>query len=140
MSTTPFHIEPFRNCILVTLRGKWDMSTNIQYLAKLSDCLKTRKGRPFHLFVDMRSWQIPNSDTFNQIKAPIKLDRRSQLSETWLEDEATDADHIAEKFFSAPSIKLGFELERTQSIPEFITLCEEKADNVVIDYVRTWIG
>ena len=35
----------------------------------------------------MRSWQIPNSDTFNQIKAPIKLDRRSQLSETWLEDE-----------------------------------------------------
>ena len=62
----------------------------------------------------MRSWQIPNSDTFNQIKAPIKLDRRSQLSETWLEDEATDADHIAEKFFSAPLIKLGFEVIKPQ--------------------------
>ncbi|GEA02579.1 hypothetical protein KUL17_14760 [Alteromonas sp. KUL17] len=47
---------------------------------------------------------------------------------------------LQRSFFSAPSIKLGFELERTQSISEFITLCEEKADNVVIDYVRTWIG
>ena len=140
MFTTPFYIEPFRNCILVRLRGKWDMSTNIQYLAKLSECMKTRKARPFHLFVDMRSWQIPNSYNFNQIKAPIELDRRSQLSETWLEDEATDADHIAKKVFTSPTTKLGFELERTQSISAFITHCEEKADKVVVDYIRTWIG
>ena len=139
MSTTPFHIEPFRNCILVTLRGKWDMSTNIQYLAKLSECLKTRKGRPFHLFVDMRGWQTPNSDTFNQIKAPIKLDRRNQLSETWLEDDETDVEHIAQKFFKSPQINLGFELERTQNISEFIAYCEAKADKIVIDYVQTWI-
>lgn len=140
MSTTPFHIEQFRNCIFVTLRGKWNMSTNIQYLAHLSDCLKTRKGRPFHLFIDMRTWQVPQSDTFNQIKAPIKLDRRNQLSETWLEDDETDAEHIAQKFFKSSTVNLGFELERTQNISEFIAYCEEKADKIVIDYVRTWIG
>jgi hypothetical protein len=57
-----------------------------------------------------------------------------------LEDNATDADHIAQKFFTTPSGKLGFELERTQSISEFITHCEEKADKIVLDYVRTWIA
>ena len=62
MHIAPFHIELFRNCMLVTLRGKWTMSTNIQYLGKLSESLKARQGKPFHLFVDMRGWQIPKSD------------------------------------------------------------------------------
>ena len=116
------------------------MATNIQYLAKLSECLKTRKGRPFHMFVDMRTWQIPKSDTFNQIKAPIKLDRRSQLSEIWLEDETTDADHIAEKFLTSPMVNLRFRLQRTQDISDFLKHGEQKADVVTLEYIRTWVA
>ena len=137
MSTAPFRIEQFRNCIVVTLRGKWNMTTNIQYLATLSEILKTRKGRPFHLFVDMRSWQIPKSDTFNQIKAPLKLGRRNQLSEMWLEDETTDADHIAEKFFTLSSNKLSFKLQRTHDVTVFMTHGKNCADEAVVQYIQT---
>ncbi|MBJ2129154.1 arginine decarboxylase [Alteromonas sp. IB21] len=140
MSTTPFQIEQFRNCMLVALRGKWTMSTNIQYLAKLSESLKARQGRPFHLFVDMRGWQIPKSDNFNQIKSSITLDRRNQLSELWLENDETDAEHIARRFFNSPSTKLGFTLFRTKNVSDFITHCEDKADDVVMEYVRSWIA
>lgn len=140
MHIAPFHIELFRNCMLVTLRGKWTMSTNIQYLGKLSESLKARQGKPFHLFVDMRGWQIPKSDNFNQIKSSITLDRRNQLSELWLENEETDAEHIAQKFFNSSSTKLGFTLIRTHNVIDFITHCEDKADDVAMEYVRTWIG
>lgn len=91
------------------------------------------------MFVDMRTWQIPKSDTFAQIKAPIKLDRRSQLSEIWLEDDATDADHIAAKFSTSPLVNLGFRLQRTQDISDFIKHCEQKADVVALEYIRTWV-
>ena len=135
MPTAPFNIEQFHNCLLVTLRGKWDMATNIQYLAQLSESLKRRRGRPFHLLVDMRTWQIPKSDSFNQMKAPIKLDRRNQLSEVWLENEDTDADHIANKFFSEQR----FSLTRTKDEQIFLAHSKTLVDEVVMSYIRSWI-
>jgi hypothetical protein len=135
MPTAPFNIEQFHNCLLVTLRGKWDMATNILYLAQLSESLKRRRGRPFHLLVDMRTWQIPKSDSFNQMKAPIKLDRRNQLSEVWLENEDTDADHIADKFFSEQR----FPLTRTKDEQTFLAHSKTLVDEVVMSYIRSWI-
>lgn len=135
MPTAPFNIEQFHNCLLVTLRGKWDMATNIQYLAQLSESLKRRRGRPFHLLVDMRTWQIPKSDSFNQMKAPIKLDRRNQLSEVWLENEDTDADHTANKFLSEQR----FSLTRTKDEQVFLTHSQTLVDEVVMSYIRSWI-
>lgn len=111
------------------------MSTNIQYLAQLSETLKSRKGRPFHLFVDMRSWQIPNSDIYNQIKAPMKLDRRNQLGELWLEDERTDYGTIAEKFFSEQK----FVLERTNTVDAFLKSVAERAGEVVANDIKNWV-
>jgi hypothetical protein len=135
MPTAPFNIEQFHNCLLVTLRGKWDMATNILYLAQLSESLKRRRGRPFHLLVDMRTWQIPKSDSFNQMKAPIKLDRRNQLSEVWLENEDTDADHIADKFFNEQR----FPLTRTKDEQTFLAHSKTLVDEVVMSYIRSWI-
>ncbi|MEC8232271.1 MAG: arginine decarboxylase [Pseudomonadota bacterium] len=136
MLVAPYHIEQFKNCILVTLRGDWDMATNIRYLGELSDCLKQRSGKPFHLIVDMRSWQDPKSDSNMRMKSTIRLDRRNQLSELWLEDENSDTGHIVENFFADVS----FPLDRTQSLTEFFSLCETKAEPLVVEYIKSWVA
>lgn len=135
MSKAFYHIEQVRNCILVTLRGEWNESTNIQYLAALSEFLKRRRGRPFSLLVDMRTWQIPKSETFNQIKAPIKLDRRNQLYELWLECEETDADHVAQKMREEVSIPL----KRTNSVSQFLACCAQRNDTDTVEQIKTWV-
>lgn len=136
MLVAPYHIEQFKNCILVTLRGDWDMATNIRYLGELSDCLKQRSGKPFHLIVDMRSWQDPKSDSNMRMKSTIRLDRRNQLSELWLEDENSDTGHIVKNFFADVS----FPLDRTQSLTEFFSLCETKAEPLVVEYIKSWVA
>ena len=135
ISTVPYEIRQVDNCYLVILRGKWNMSTNIQYLAQLSETLKSRKGRAFHLFVDMRTWQIPNSDIYNQIKAPMKLDRRNQLGELWLEDECNDYGNIAEKFLSEQK----FVLERTNTVDAFLKSVAERAGKVAANDIKSWV-
>ncbi|BFT31893.1 hypothetical protein D210916BOD24_30690 [Alteromonas sp. D210916BOD_24] len=135
MSKALYHIEQVSNCILVTLRGEWSESTNIQYLAALSEYLKRRRGRPFILLVDMRTWQIPKSETFNQIKAPFKLDRRNQLYEIWLECEGTDADHVAEKM----RLEAKTPLERTHSVSQFLASCADKTDNKALAHITAWV-
>tara|TARA_Y100000034_G_scaffold6266_1_gene6889 strand:- start:2378 stop:2797 length:420 start_codon:yes stop_codon:yes gene_type:complete len=132
---TCYKIEQFKNCILVTLRGNWTMATNIEYLAVMAEEINKRKGRPFHLIVDMRSWQIPTAKTFTQMKAAIKIDRSNQVSELWLEDEDTKANHIAEKFFAETK----FTLSRTKSITDFIEQCAQKADDNVVQYIKIWL-
>ncbi|MDO6566938.1 arginine decarboxylase [Alteromonas sp. 1_MG-2023] len=116
MSNKHYQIEVFKDVILVTLRGDWDMNTNIQYLAFFADTLKSRRGKAFHVLVDMRTWKVPDSVSFAKMKAPIQLDRRNQLSETWLEDGETVADHIANKFFNEQN----FTLQRTKDIESFM--------------------
>lgn len=111
------------------------MATNILYLAQLAESLKRRRGRPFHLLVDMRTWQIPKSDSFNQMKAPIKLDRRNQLSEMWLENEDTDADHIADKFLTEQR----FSLTRTKDQQTFLAHSKTLVDEVTMAYITSWI-
>lgn len=135
MSTVPYEIRQVDNCYLVTLRGKWNMSTNIQYLAQLSETLKSRKGRSFHLLVDMRTWQIPNSNIYNQIKAQMKLDRRNQLGELWLEDECTDYGNIAEKFLSEQK----FVLERTNTVDAFLRSVAKRAGEVAANDIKNWV-
>ena len=135
MSKAFYHIEQVSNCILVTLRGEWNESTNIQYLAALSEFLKRRRGRPFSLLVDMRTWQIPKSETFNQIKAPIKLDRRNQLYEIWLECEETDADHVAQKMREEVSTPL----KRTNSVSQFLASCAQRNDSDTVEQIKTWV-
>jgi hypothetical protein len=136
MPMAPYHIEQFKNCILVTLRGEWDMATNIRYLGELSDCLEKRSGKPFHLIVDMRVWQDPRSDSNIKMKSTIKLDRRNQLSELWLEDDNSETDHIVENFFT----DIAFTLDRTKHFSTFIALCETKAEPVVVDYIKSWVS
>ncbi|OJF70967.1 arginine decarboxylase [Alteromonas sp. V450] len=138
MMTRPssYNIEQFKNCILVTLRGNWTMATNIQYLAVMAEEINKRKGRPFHLIVDMRSWQIPTAKSFTQMKAAIKIDRRNQVSELWLEDDETNADHVAQKFFAETK----FTLSRTKSVTDFIEQCAQKADDSVVQYVKIWLS
>ncbi|MEC8233407.1 MAG: arginine decarboxylase [Pseudomonadota bacterium] len=111
------------------------MATNIEYLAVMAEEINKRKGRPFHLIVDMRSWQIPTAKTFTQMKAAIKIDRSNQVSELWLEDEDTKANQIAEKFFAETK----FTLSRTKSITDFIEQCAQKADDNVVQYIKIWL-
>ena len=134
-SYRPFDIEIFQNCILVTLRGHWDMGTNISYLGELSDVLQGRKGKSFHLFVDMRSWSIPNTDILRRIKEPVQLDRRNQLSELWLEDDKTDANHIADKFFEIQP----FTFSRTNNVSTFLNDVGNRVEPSVMQYVTSWI-
>jgi len=134
-SHRPFDIEIFQNCILVTLRGHWDMGTNISYLGELSDALQSRRGKPFHLFVDMRSWSIPNTDISRRIKEPVQLDRRNQLSELWLEDDTTDANHIAEKFLKNQP----FTFSRTNDVTTFLSDVDKRVEPSVMAYVTSWI-
>jgi hypothetical protein len=139
MSGNPFHrsfdIEIFQNCILVTLRGNWDMVTNVNYLGELADVLQDRRGKPFHLLVDMRSWSIPNTDISRRIKEPVQLDRRNQLSEFWLEDDKTDANHIAEKFFENQP----FIFNRTNDVTTFLSDVTKRVEPSMMDYVTSWI-
>ncbi len=130
-----YHIEVFQDLILVTLRGRWDMNTNIQYLAAFGDTLKARRGKAFHIIVDMRTWEVPNSVSFAKMKAPIQLDRRNQLSETWLEDGETVADHIAAKFFNEQN----FTLHRTKDQDSFMTRVDVVFDTETKAYVQDWI-
>lgn len=98
MSDKHYQIEVLDDIVLVTLRGQWDMSTNIQYLAAFAEALNARRGKAFHIIVDMRTWVVPNTTLFTRIKAPIQIDRRNQRSEFWLEGPTSYVDHIAEKF------------------------------------------
>ena len=83
----------------------------------------------------MRTWQIPNSDIYNQIKAPMKLDRRNQLGELWLEDECTNYGNIAEKFFSEQK----FVLERTNTVDAFLKSVAERAGEVAANDIKIWV-
>jgi hypothetical protein len=136
MRFAPYHIEQFKNCILVTLRGEWDMATNIRYLGELSDCLEKRSGKPFHLIVDMRVWQDPKSDSNMKMKSTVKLDRRNQQSELWLEDDDSETNHIVENFF----LDVAFTLDRTKDVSAFMQLCENKAEPIVVDYIKSWVA
>lgn len=134
-SHRPFDIEIFQNCILVTLRGHWDMGTNVNYLGELSDALQSRRGKPFHLFVDMRSWSSTKTETVIRIKDSIQLDRRNQLSELWLEDDATDANHIAQRYLE----KQPFTFSRTKDVNTFLSDVEKRVEPSVMAYVTSWI-
>ena len=112
------------------------MATNIRYLGELSDCLEKRSGKPFHLIVDMRVWQDPKSDSNMKMKSTVKLDRRNQQSELWLEDDDSETDHIVENFFS----DVAFTLDRTKDVSAFMQLCENKAEPVVVDYIKSWVA
>ena len=72
MSKQHYHIEEFHDVILVTLRGCWNLNTNIQYLATFGDILNARRGKAFYIIVDMRTWRVPHSESFARIKAPIQ--------------------------------------------------------------------
>lgn len=139
MSGNPFRrsfdIEIFQNCILVTLRGHWDMGTNVNYLGELSAVLQSRRGRAFHLFVDIRSWSSTKTDTVIRIKDSIHLDRRNQLSELWLEDETTDANHIAQRYFENQH----FTFKRTNDVSTFLDYVCERVEPSVMAYVKSWI-
>ncbi|WP_334065154.1 arginine decarboxylase [Alteromonas genovensis] len=134
-SYRPFDIEIFQNCILVTLRGHWDMGTNINYLVELSDILQSRKGKPFHLFVDMRSWSSTKTETVIRIKDSIQLDRRNQLSELWLEDDTTDANHIAQRYLENQP----FTFSRTNDVTTFLSDIDKRVEPSVMAYVTSWI-
>ncbi len=136
MSKQHYHIEVFQDLILVTLRGRWDMNTNIQYLAAFGDTLKARRGKAFHIIVDMRTWEVPNSVSFAKMKAPIQLDRRNQLSETWLEDGETVADHIAAKFINEQN----FTLHRTKDHDSFMSRVDLVFDIETKAYVQDWVA
>ena len=136
MSKQHYHIEVFQDLILVTLRGRWDMNTNIQYLAAFGDTLKARRGKAFHIIVDMRTWEVPNSVSFAKMKAPIQLDRRNQLSETWLEDGETVVDHIAAKFFNEQN----FTLHRTKDHDSFMSRVDLVFDIETKAYVQDWVA
>lgn len=112
------------------------MATNIRYLGELSDCLEKRSGKPFHLIVDMRVWQDPKSDSNMKMKSTVKLDRRNQQSELWLEDDDSETDHIVENFF----LDVAFTLDRTKDVSAFMQLCENKAEPVVVDYIKSWVA
>jgi hypothetical protein len=135
MSNQYYHIEVFQDLVLVTLRGRWDMSTNIQYLAAFGDTLRARRGKAFHVLVDMRTWKVPNSVTFAKMKAPIHLDRRNQKIEIWLEDDDTVADHIAAKFFNEQN----FTLHRTKDQDSFMTQVDVVFDIETKAYIQNWI-
>ena len=135
MSKQHYHIDVFQDLILVTLRGRWDMNTNIQYLATFGDTLKARRGKAFHVIVDMRSWEVPHSESFARMKAPIHLDRRNQKIEIWLEDDNTVADHIAAKFFNEQN----FTLHRTKDHNLFMTQVDSVFDNETKAYIQDWI-
>ncbi|MAI64148.1 arginine decarboxylase [Alteromonas hispanica] len=134
-SKRTFDIETYQNCILVTLRGHWDTATNISYLGELTTTLQKRNGKPFHLLVDIRAWSTPDSEIDSRIRQPIQLDRRNQLSELWLEDENTNADHIAKKYF----VNEAFVLERTQDAGVFLGLASERVEPSTMAYVKSWV-
>jgi len=132
----PFTIEIFQNYLLVGLRGKWDMSTNIHYLSKLASSLQRCNGKAFHMVVDMRGWQIPNDTISEKIKAPIHLDRRNQRSEIWLEDSNTVADHIAEKVASEQSVHL----LRTDSTSRVIEWVRQYSSAAAAERISQWLA
>lgn len=134
MSKQHYHIEVFQDLILVTLRGRWDMSTNIQYLAALGDTLNARRGRAFDIIVDMRTWEVLDSVAFARMKAPIQLDRRNQRSEVWLEDETTNAEHIAAKFFNEQN----FKLKRTKNTGAFLKTIDPIFDDEAKAHIIEW--
>ncbi|WP_334030806.1 arginine decarboxylase [Alteromonas sp. P256] len=134
-SHRPFDIEIFQNCILVTLRGHWGMGTNVTYLGELSDALQSRKGKPFHLFVDMRSWSSTKTETVIRIKDSIQLDRRNQLSELWLEDDTTDANHIAQRYLENQP----FTFSRTNDVNTFLSDVDKRVEPSAMTYVTSWI-
>ena len=45
MYQPPYKIENLDNWICITLRGVWDMATNIQYLSALANELNAKKGK-----------------------------------------------------------------------------------------------
>ncbi|CAD5248273.1 conserved hypothetical protein [Alteromonas sp. 38] len=136
MSNQYYHIEVFQDLILVTLRGRWDMSTNIQYLATFADTLNARRGKAFHIIVDMRSWEVPDSEFFARMKAPIQIDRRNQKIEIWLEDDKTVADHIAAKFFNEQN----FTLHRTKNQDSFIRQVDSVFSGETKAYILEWVS
>ncbi|NDV92493.1 arginine decarboxylase [Alteromonas sp. 345S023] len=121
MSQQPYRIEILNNCICVTLRGHWDMATNIHYLSSLANTLNSRKGSSFYLLVDMRTWVVPASAVSQRIKGHIHLDRRNQMSELWLQSGSADVEHIADKF----SGEQHFTLHRISTVDLFLEKVEQ---------------
>lgn len=135
MALKYYQIEKYQDAILVTLRGSWDLGINIRYLSSLAEALDTRKGKKFRLLVDMRDWQAPNTPSAKRIKAAFQLDRRNQYAEIWLENESTDSEHLAAKFFNHVS----FTLVRVNTIAQFIECaCSNDSDEVKA-YITDWI-
>jgi hypothetical protein len=135
MSQQPYRIEILNNCICVTLRGHWDMATNIQYLSSLANTLNSRKGASFHLLVDMRTWGVSASAVSQRIKGHIHLDRRNQISEIWLQSKGVDVEHIADKF----SGEQHFTLHRTSSVDSFLDKVEHVCGQDNKQAVVAWL-
>ena len=136
MSKQHYHIEEFHDVILVTLRGCWNLNTNIQYLATFGDILNARRGKAFYIIVDMRTWRVPHSESFARIKAPIQIDRRNQKIEIWLEDDDTVADHIAAKF----SNEQNFTLHRTKDLDSFIGQVDSVFEAETKAHIHEWLS
>lgn len=135
MSQQPYRIEVVKNCICVTLRGHWDMTTNIQYLSTLANTLNDRKGSSYHLLVDMRTWVVPISAIAEKIKGHIQLDRRNQLSEIWLQSEEADIEHIADKFHDEHH----FTLHRITDVQGFIDKVELLCGHESKKHIEAWL-
>ncbi|GEM_PF-182744 len=96
MSSPHFRIEHAGNCLLCTLRGKWSLAVDIQYLAALAEETKRKKGQAYFVIADIRTWQPPEAALLEKVVSPLQFDSRNQQGEFWLEDEYTRADYIAQ--------------------------------------------
>ena len=135
MYQPPYKIENLDNWICITLRGVWDMATNIQYLSALANELNAKKGKSFNIAVDMRGWVVPFSEITERIKAPIHLDRRNQRCEVWLEEQGMKVDHIADKFFNEQHVKL----TRTYSSSDFLAHINVLENEPLVSHMSQWL-
>lgn len=135
MASQYYHIEKFQDCILVTLRGSWNISTNIQYLSSLAEVLEARKGKKFRLLVDMRDWQVPSTPSAKRIKAAFHLDRRNQYAEIWLVNNATKSDDLEDKFFNHVS----FSPKRAHTVKQFMDYVCNNDSNEQRAYILDWL-
>ncbi len=88
--------------ISVKLIGKWTTSADLAYLTSLSQAINAMRRGTWGIIVDMRQWQVDESVAEENKNYPVVIDRRNQIAEAWLVNDAKQAQHLDKYFESLP--------------------------------------
>ncbi|WP_100642700.1 hypothetical protein [Alteromonas facilis] len=102
MKKADFSIQRKDRMISVKLIGKWTTSADLAYLTSLSQAINAMRRGTWGIIVDMRQWQVDESVAEENKNYPVVIDRRNQIAEAWLVNDAKQAQHLDKYFESLP--------------------------------------